>query len=51
MIEEVEEGERGGGGGLFKGGTYFKYIFLKGAIIRVRRIIEGRLLFEEMQYV
>ena len=29
------------------GGDYFKYIFLKGAIILVRRIIEGRLLFEK----
>ena len=43
VIKEVEEGKRGGRGG----GDYFKYIFLKGAIILVRRIIEGRLSFEK----
>ena len=37
-----------GGGQLFKGGDYFKYIHLKGAIIQGRRLIEGRLLFEEV---
>ena len=42
MIKEIEEGKRGG-----RGGDYFKYIFLKGAIILVRRIIEGRLLIEK----
>ena len=42
MIKEIEEGKRVEGGG-----DYFKYIFLKGAIILVRRIIEGRLLFEK----
>ena len=41
MIKEIEEGKRVGGG------DYFKYIFLKEAIILVRRIIEGRLLFEK----
>ena len=41
VIKEIEEGKRVGGG------DYFKYIFLKGAIILVRRIIEGRLLFEK----
>ena len=31
------------------GGDYFKYIFLKGVIIRGRQLIKGRLLFEEMR--
>ena len=43
----------GGGGGrrLFEGGDYFKYFGQRGAIIRGRRLIEGRLLFEEIRYV
>ena len=38
---------RGGGGGrpLIEGGDYLKYFNQKGAIIRGRRLIEGRLLF------
>ena len=39
------------GGRLFEGGDYFKYIRQRQAIIRGRRLIEGRLLFEEMQYL
>ena len=43
---------RGGGGGrLFEGGDYFKYFGQRGAIIRGRRLIEGRLLFEEIRYL
>ena len=43
---------RGGGGGrLFEGGDYFKYFGQRGAIIRGRRLIEGRLLFEEIRYI
>ena len=41
----------GGGGGLFEGGDYFKYFRQRGSIIRGRRLIEGRLLFEEIRYV
>ena len=41
---------RGGGGRLFEGGDYFKYFGQRGAIIRGRRLIEGRLLFEEIWY-
>ena len=43
-----------GGGGverLFVGGDYFKYVDQRGAIIRGRRLIEGRLLFEEIRYL
>ena len=40
-----------GGGGRGAGGDYFKYFRLKGAIIRGRRLIEGRLLFEEIRYL
>ena len=40
-----------GGGGLFEEGDYFKYFRQRGAIIRGRRLIEGRLLFEEIRYV
>ena len=44
---------RGGGGGgrLFEGGDYFKYFRQRGAIIQGRRLIAGRLLFEEIWYV
>ena len=38
------------GGRLFEGGDYFKYFGQRGAIIRGRRLIEGRLLFEEIRY-
>ena len=52
------EGEKGReyrerGGGIFEGGDYFKYFGQGeggGAIIRRRRLIEVRLLFEEIQY-
>ena len=40
----------GGGGDYFEGGNYFKYFGQRGAIIRGRRLIEGRLLFEEIRY-
>ena len=46
-IKEREGGKRGGGGRLSEGGDYFQYFRLRGAIIRGRRLIEGRLLFEE----
>ena len=36
---------------LFEGGDYFRYFGQRGAIIRGRRLIEGRLLFEEIQYM
>ena len=49
-IKEREDGERGGGGRLFKGGDYFKYFRLKGAIIPGRQLIERQLLFKETQY-
>ena len=35
---------------LFDGGDCFKYFGQRGAIIRGRRLIEGRLLFEEIRY-
>ena len=34
---------------LFEGGDYFKYFYQRRAIIRGRRLIEGRLLFEEIR--
>ena len=34
---------------LFEGGDYFKYFHQRRAIIRGRRLIEGRLLFEEIR--
>ena len=43
-IKESEDSERGGGGGLFEGGDYLKYFCQRG------RLIEGRLLFEEIQF-
>ena len=51
-IKERENGERGEGRQLFEGGDFS--IFPSkggGGIIRGRRLIEGRLLFEEMQYL
>jgi len=40
-----------GGRGLFEKGDWFKYFRLReGAIIRGRRLMEGRLLFEEIRY-
>ena len=36
------------GGQLFKEGYYFEYFGQRGVIIRGRRLIKGRLLFEEM---
>ena len=39
------------GGRLFEGRDYFKYFGQRGAIIRGRRLIEGRLLFEEIRYI
>ena len=38
-------------GRLFKGGDYFKYFHHRGAIIRGRLLIEGRLLLEEIRYI
>ena len=41
--------ERGGvGERLFEGGDYLKHFRQRGAIVRGRRLIEGRLLFEEI---
>ena len=40
-----------GGGRLFEAGDYFKYFGQRGTIIRGRRLIEGRLLFEEIRYI
>ena len=45
-----QEGLGGGGWRLFEGGDFFKYFRLKEAIIQGRRLIEGRLLFEEIRY-
>ena len=55
-IKEREEGKRGGGGGgLFEGGDYFKYFRLNSSLLRgilfERRLIEGRLFFEEIRYI
>ena len=49
--KEREDDERGGGGGrlLFEGDDYFKYFHQRGAIIRGRRLIEGRLFFKEIR--
>ena len=53
-IKEREEinGERvgSGGGGLLKGGDYFKYFHQRGAIFWGRWLFEGRLLFKEIRY-
>ena len=35
---------------IIQGGNYFKYFSQRGAIIRRRRLLEGWLLFKEMQY-
>ena len=35
--------------GVGVGGDYFKYFCQRGAIIRGRQLIEGRLLFEEIR--
>ena len=51
--KEREDGEKGGEGGrLFERGDYFIYFRLRGggAIIRVRRLIEGLLFVEEIWY-
>ena len=43
---------RGGGGRLFEGGDYFKYFGQRGRLLEgSRRLIEGRLLFEEIRYL
>ena len=49
----VSKMPRGGGGvgRLFEGGDYFKYFCHRGTSIRGRRLIEGRLLFEEIRYI
>ena len=41
----------GGGVRLFEEGDYFKYFHQSGAIIQGRRLIKGRLLFEEIQFI
>ena len=41
----------GGLGGLLKGGDYLKFFHQREAIIGGRRLIEGRLLFEEILYL
>ena len=50
-IKEKEDGERSGVKRLFKGGNQFKYFSQREAIIRGRRLIEGQLLFQEIQYL
>ena len=40
-----------GEGRLFEGGNCFRYFGRRGAIIRERRLIEGRLLLEEIRYI
>ena len=47
----VSKMARAGVGRLFEGGDYFKYFGQRGAIIRGRRLIKGRLLFEEIRYL
>ena len=42
--------DRGVGRLLFEGGDYFKYFAQKGVIIRGQRLMEGRLLFEDLWY-
>ena len=52
-IKEREKMVRGvgwGGGRLFERDDYFKHFHQRGAIIRGKRLIEGRLLFEEIRY-
>ena len=46
-IKEREDGERGWG----EGGDYFKYFHQRRAIIQGRRLIEGRLLVDEIRYL
>ena len=50
-IKERKDDERGGGRLLFEGGDYFKYFHQRGAIIRGRRLIEGRLFFKEIRWL
>ena len=47
--EKMTRGVGGGGRLLFEGGDYFKYFHQRGAIIRGRRLIEGRLFFKEIR--
>ena len=44
-------GAGSGGGRFLEGCDYLKYCHERGAIIRARRLIEGRLLFEEIRHV
>ena len=48
--DKKEKIARGVGGRLFEEGDYFKYFRQRGAIIQGRRLIRGRLLFEEIWY-
>ena len=51
-VQKKEKMTRGVGGGrllLFEGGDYFKYFHQSGAIIRGRRLIEGRLFFKKIR--
>ena len=41
----------GWGGGLLKGDDYLKFFRQREAIVGGRRLIEGRLLFEEIRYL
>ena len=50
-IKERENGERAEGRQLFEGGHFSIFPSKGGGIIRGRRLIEGRLLFEEMRYL
>ena len=48
-LRTVVGGGGGGGERLFEKGDYFKHFRQRGAIIRGRRLIERRLLFEEIR--
>ena len=51
-IKEREDGERGGwGGGIVRGSHLLKYFHQRGAIIQGKWLIEGWLLFNDIQYI
>ena len=49
-LRERGNGEGEGGRVIIRGRRLFQIFRSKGSIIRVRRLIEGRLLFEEIRY-
>ena len=49
-LRERGNGEGEGGRVIIRGRPLFQIFRSKGSIIRVRRLIEGRLLFEEIRY-